>query len=116
MGVGAVLTVSQGGSPVALQAEVVEHLGQLTATVDLGVAGGEQAAEQRGEGQQHATPAGTAACWEPGSWLPCRWQKHSPRHAGSQLGFERAGSSTALLHHSQKVTLGRQRKKGSEHT
>lgn len=56
LGVGAVLTVSQGGSPVALQAEVVEHLGQLTATVDLGVAGGEQAAEQRGEGQQHATP------------------------------------------------------------
>lgn len=51
---GAVLTVSHGGSPVSFHAEILERSGQLTATVDLGLAGGEQPAEQRGKGQQHA--------------------------------------------------------------
>lgn len=63
---GAVLTVSQGVSPVSLHAEILEHFGQLAATVDPGLAGGEQAAEQRGKGQQHAArwaqmPSGSPA-------------------------------------------------------
>lgn len=47
----AVLTVRQAVSPEAIQAEILQHSGQLTATVDLGLAGGEQAAEQRRQGQ-----------------------------------------------------------------
>lgn len=46
-----VLTVSQVISPVAFQTEVMQHFGQLTATEDLGLAGGKQAAEQIGQGQ-----------------------------------------------------------------
>lgn len=39
-----VLTVSQAVAAVSLQAEILEHSEQLTATVDLGLAAGEQAA------------------------------------------------------------------------
>lgn len=39
-----VLTVSQAVATVSLQAEFLEHSEQLTATVDLGLAAGEQAA------------------------------------------------------------------------
>lgn len=46
-----VLTVSQVITPVAIQTEVMKHFGQLTATEDLGLAGGQQAAEQIGQGQ-----------------------------------------------------------------
>lgn len=46
-----VLTVSQVISPVAVQTEVTQHFGKLTATEDLGLAGGKQAAEQIGHGQ-----------------------------------------------------------------
>lgn len=48
-----VLTISHAVSPVSLHAEILERSGQLTATVDPGLGGGEQAAEQRGKGQQH---------------------------------------------------------------
>lgn len=34
----AVLTVTHGGSPVSFHAEILKHSGQLTATVDLGLA------------------------------------------------------------------------------
>lgn len=46
-----VLTVSQVISPVAIQTEVMQDFGQLTATEDLGLARGKQAAEQIGQGQ-----------------------------------------------------------------
>ena len=46
-----VLTVSQVITPVAIQTEVMHLFGQLTATEDLGLAGGKQAAEQIGQGQ-----------------------------------------------------------------
>lgn len=48
-----VLTVSHAVSPVSLHSEILEGSGQLTATVDPGLAGDEQAAEHRGKGQQH---------------------------------------------------------------
>lgn len=47
-----VLTVSQAISPIAIQAEVSKHSGQLTATVDLGLVGVEKTAEQKGKDQQ----------------------------------------------------------------
>lgn len=46
-----VLTVSQVISTVAIQTEVIQLFGQLTATEDPGLTGGKQAAEQIGEGQ-----------------------------------------------------------------
>lgn len=46
-----VLTVGQVISPVAIQTEVMQLFCQLTATEDLGLAGGKQAAEQIGQGQ-----------------------------------------------------------------
>lgn len=77
-----VLTVSQGVASISLQAEILEHSGQLTATVDLGLAGGEQTAEQRGQGQQYdpgwaRLPSGSPApgfhaggrCEAPPRWL-----------------------------------------------
>lgn len=46
-----VLTVSQVISTVAFQTELMQCFGQLTATEDLGLTTGKQAAEQIGEGQ-----------------------------------------------------------------
>lgn len=103
----AVLTVRQAVSPEAIQAEILQHSGQLTATVDLGLAGGEQEAEQRRQGQRrHPRQARPP----PGSPAPTF-------HAGGRAGDPAAlATSWALTGSSQKGTPGRRRETGPECT
>ena len=97
-----VLTVSQAVASVSLQAEILKHPGQLAATVDPGLAGGEQAAEDRSQGQQHNPGRAGPPSGSPAPGFHAGGGAQSPRHTGSELGFEMAGRS-------QKATPGRRR-------